>query len=229
VRPSEPIFAWYPPARAGDGYMIAGEALKAVVIVDGFFDETPAVRHKELLSLMAGGIPLIGGGSMGALRAAELSAFGMIGVGHIFNAYLSGRLVGDDEVAVVHGPADWGWAPLTEAMVNVRATVLRAVRARCVDAQFGRRLIEAAAGMFFKERSWPELILRTAAESRAQALAFEAWLPGGRVDLKQLDALACLQAAQSIDGSVHQIRAAPPQTLFATALAEQVSRGIRPH
>lgn len=229
VRPDLPIFAWLPPARAGDGYMIANKGPKLVVLIDGFFDETPAIRHKELLSLMAHGVPVIGGASMGALRAAELASFGMIGVGRIFDAYAGGRLIGDDEVAVMHGPADWDWAPLTEALVNVRATVLAAVRAGCIDAQFGRRLLKTAAQAFFRDRAWPELILSMAADGfEAQSRALEAWLPSGQVDLKRMDALACLDAALAFDGSQQLAPPAPPQTLFATALEGQITRGVRP-
>ena len=48
---------------------------------------------------MAAGTQVFGAASMGALRAAELAPFGMIGVGAIFAAYRDGRLTGDDEVA----------------------------------------------------------------------------------------------------------------------------------
>ena len=81
------------------------------MLIDGLFDASPAVRHKELLQLMARGVPVIGAASMGALRAAELAPFGMIGVGRIFTAYAAGALVGDDEVALLHGPEELGWTP----------------------------------------------------------------------------------------------------------------------
>ena len=44
-----------------------------------------------------------GGGSLGALRAAECAHFGMIGVGEIFTRYMSGDLVDDCAVAQLHG------------------------------------------------------------------------------------------------------------------------------
>lgn len=40
------------------------------------------------------------------LRAAELHSFGMEGVGRILESYRDGILTDDDEVALVHGPAD---------------------------------------------------------------------------------------------------------------------------
>ena len=46
----------------------------------------------------------MGASSMGALRAAELSQFGMVGIGEVYQAFKLGRLEDDDEVAIVHGP-----------------------------------------------------------------------------------------------------------------------------
>ena len=43
---------------------------------------------------------------MGALRAAETRAHGMIGIGQIFEWYASGEIEGDDEVAQIFGALD---------------------------------------------------------------------------------------------------------------------------
>ena len=45
---------------------------------------------------------------MGALRAAELSAHGMVGVGRIFGWYRDGVVVDDSEVALLHADAEHG-------------------------------------------------------------------------------------------------------------------------
>jgi hypothetical protein len=45
------------------------------------FDSTPAVLHKEILWAMDRGVGVSGAASMGALRAAELHWYGMVGVG----------------------------------------------------------------------------------------------------------------------------------------------------
>lgn len=54
----------------------------------------PAVWHKELLYTLQEGVEVCGASSMGALRAAELESFGMLGVGVIFQAYRDGRYPG---------------------------------------------------------------------------------------------------------------------------------------
>lgn len=70
------------PVSQGD-IILAAHAFrpKAMVLIDGLFEDRPAVRHKEILWALSQGIVMIGAASMGALRAAELHPFGMIGVG----------------------------------------------------------------------------------------------------------------------------------------------------
>ena len=112
-----------PPVRQGDVYRVARKNPTAIGIIDGFFEGVPSVWHKEILWAIEQGIPVFGSASMGALRAAELADFGMIGVGRIFEDYYSGVLQDDDEVAVLHSPAELGFQSLSEPMVSIRATV----------------------------------------------------------------------------------------------------------
>jgi hypothetical protein len=110
---------YMPPVSEGDVYRAALESPRAIGIIDGYFENVPAVWHKEILYALSRGIRVFGSASMGALRAAELAQFGMEGVGATFEAFRDGRLEDDDEVAVIHGPAELGYPMLSEAMVNV--------------------------------------------------------------------------------------------------------------
>src|SRR5438093_1428620 len=110
------------PAAQGDVYRAARHRPQLIGIVDGLFERTPAVWHKEILWAMSNGVHVFGSASLGALRAAELAAFGMEGVGAVFDAFRSGRLEDDDEVAVAHEPAA-PYRSSSEAMVDIRATV----------------------------------------------------------------------------------------------------------
>src|SRR5262249_32379648 len=125
---------YLPPAAMGDVWAIMHLRPKAVVIIDGFFEQTPAVWHKEILYALSRGVHVYGASSMGALRAAELHLFGMIGVGQVFEAFRDGRLEDDDEVAVAHGPAEYGYPSLSDAMVNIRATLRRAEEKGVLDS-----------------------------------------------------------------------------------------------
>jgi hypothetical protein len=191
-----------PPARRGD-ILATIERYRptTIALIDGYFEQVPSVWHKELLYALARGIRVAGAASMGALRAAELGSFGMIGVGRVFEAYASGRFPpfsepfeDDDEVAVVHGPAEMGY-PSTDAMVDIRATLAGAVEASVLDLATAHEVGGIAKGLFYKERSWSRVLERAAVAEIDPALMarLEAWLPAGRVAQKRFDAAELLR------------------------------------
>ncbi len=187
-----------PPAGMGD-VLTALERFRphAIALIDGNFLHTMAVFHKEIVDALARGVWVIGASSMGALRAAECAPYGMIPVGEIAAAYLSGELEGDDEVALVHADADDGYRPLSDAMVEIRATVRAATTAGLLTAEEADRLIAGQKRRWFPERTLAATVddvrdhLGWPAE---QVAAYRAFVRANRVDLKSRDARAALQA-----------------------------------
>ena len=53
--------------------------------------------------------------------------------------FRDGILTDDDEVAVLHGPEELGYPAVTEAMVNIRATLAAALSMRVITASFADR------------------------------------------------------------------------------------------
>jgi hypothetical protein len=183
-----------PPAEQGDVYRAMARAPRAIGIIDGYFDGSPAVWHKEILFAMTRGVHVFGASSMGALRAAELSVFGMHGVGTIFEAYRDGTLEDDDEVALLHGPAEAGYVSLSVAMVDIRATLDRAIADAIVDPISAQAIAVRAKAMPYAQRTW-EAVLDAAHEAGTQVgCALAAWLPTGKVSQKRLDAEAMITA-----------------------------------
>jgi hypothetical protein len=185
---------YLPPVAQGDVYLAARTRPRAIGIVDGFFDHVPAVWHKEILWALSQGIEVFGSSSMGALRAAELSEFGMVGVGHIFEWYRDGVIEDDDEVAVIHGPAEIGYAPASEPMVNMRSTFALAARQGIVSAATATTLVAVAKGLYYAERNYPDVLAKAghAGVLPRELADLEQWLPSGRVDQKKLDAVELL-------------------------------------
>jgi hypothetical protein len=184
-----------PPAGQGDVYRAALQGPKVIGIIDGYFERVPSVWHKEILWSMSRGIHVFGGASMGALRAAELAAFGMEGLGSIFEAYRDGALEDDDEVAVVHGSAEFGFRAGSDAMVDIRATVARAAEAGVLSESTAAALECLAKDMFYPQRNY-HAIARRAAETGlpgAEISTFLEWLPEHRFSQKRADALAMLE------------------------------------
>lgn len=194
--PSVPDLRVLPPVAQGDVYRVARERPWGIGIVDGYFEHVPAVWHKEILWAMAQGIHVFGAASLGALRAAELADFGMIGVGQIFEHYRDGTLTADDEVAVAHLSAEHGYRRVSEALVDVRATLSAAVEADVCTAALAHRVLSHASAMFYAQRTWPQVLAaaRAAGEDATALADLERWLPTGRIEQKRLDAVALVEA-----------------------------------
>jgi hypothetical protein len=226
IRPKDDAsFAWRPPVCQGELYRAALSRPAAIGIVDGYFEVVPTVWHKEILWAMAAGIPVYGAASIGALRAAELDLFGMRGVGRVYQDFRDGVLVDDDEVAVLHGPEELGYPPLTEAMVDIRATLAAASRAGIIQAAAAACLTGVAKGLFYKERTYAAVFAAAGAEGLPGAAlqSFADWLPQGRVEQKRRDAEAMLDAIRA-----HLTAGAPKLRVswrFAETSAWHASRG----
>jgi len=67
VRPSDPAFQWRPPVKQGEVYRAALTGPAIIGVVDGCFEVTPTVWHKEILWAMTQGIHVYGSASIGAL------------------------------------------------------------------------------------------------------------------------------------------------------------------
>ncbi|WNG35126.1 hypothetical protein F0U61_16795 [Archangium violaceum] len=191
-----------PPARQGDIWRSLTLRPKAIALVDGVFEAQPSVWHHELLAALDAGVAVFGGASMGALRAAELSVHGVVGVGHIFEAYRRGELVDDSEVALLHADAEHGFRALTVPLVNVRHAARLARRARVLSPREAQTLVDAAAAIFYQDRTWPRVLAAVSGVWRPATRAkWEAWAAGGLEDLKREDARACIQAAAAFVAS----------------------------
>src|SRR5437899_7154782 len=142
-----------PPAEVAV-YRAARMRPQVIGIIDGYFERLPSVWHKEILWAMSHGIHVFGSASIGALRAAELDAFGMEGVGSIFEAYRDGALEDDDEVAVVHATAEFAFRPASEAMVDIRCTIANAADAGILRATTGAEMESVAKSLFYPARKY---------------------------------------------------------------------------
>lgn len=201
------------PAACGDIARAAAAGAPAIGLIDGAFETTLAPWHKEILWALARGVPVHGAASIGALRAVELHAFGMAGLGEVFQAYRDGAIADDDEVAVVHAPAELGHAVLSEAMVNVRWTLSAAHARGILRADERDAIAGCAKAIFFKERTWPAIWRSVATDARippARLAALRPRVEAARVDVKRRDALALAALLASPDAH----RAAPAGALF---------------
>ncbi len=186
---------YLPPVQQGDLYRAALARPRVIAVIDGYFAWVPSVWHKEILWAIQEGIRVYGASSMGALRAAELDAFGMLGHGQVYRAYADGLLEDDDEVAVTHAVSELGFQPLSDAMVNIRQTLADATAAGCTSSGQAGAMVAHFKRLHFPERSLlagldhPEL---DAWLPRGRRENLRAWLQMHQRDVKREDACSLL-------------------------------------
>lgn len=182
-----------PPAQQGDVLRAVGEKPWALGILDGYFEWVPAIWHKEILWALSKGVRVYGGASMGALRASELAPYGMRGVGWVYDRFASGELDADDEVTVVHAGADDDYRPLSEPLVNTRATLAAAATEGVIGTGEIDAIVELLRAVHYPDRT------RTSLARAAQTVLGSAvsdrlieWWATNAIDVKQADAIEML-------------------------------------
>jgi len=183
-----------PPVKRGD---LPHSFDGTIVMIDGEFGQSLSVSPNEVLRLLDQGTRIIGASSMGALRAAELYPYGMQGCGWIFDAYMSGRLIADDEVAVTYSPLDL--AALTVPLVNVRVWLERLESTGRIDGPTGRMLLARARRIFYADRTEEHLLAEWERAIGTEKLRQVLLASGGQItDIKAEDARHALAVAQQL-------------------------------
>ncbi len=191
------------PIKRGDIRKAMKDGATIIGIIDGvFFTKSPVV-HKEILAALNKRITVVGGSSMGALRASELDVFGMIGVGRVYECYRSGRIVADDEVAVTYNPVTG--EQMSEPMVNVRYQLKAAHDEKIITSEERSALLSMIAKMHYPERVYSN-IAGLAVEKRilsdARSKSLLAYIQRKPLNLKAEDAMATLNKIKELANPV---------------------------
>lgn len=141
-----------PPVKRDDILKIIGESPDIIGIIDGVFHQSPAVGHKEIIAAIKKGIKIVGGGSMGALRASELDELGMKGIGYVYNEYSSGNIQSDDDVSIAFDAATG--EPCSEALINVDYKLKKAVESKIINENEKNQLLSIAKSIYYPNRTY---------------------------------------------------------------------------
>ncbi len=186
------------PAQMGDIERAVAAGATAVGLIDGHYQQVGAVWHKEILHALASGIAVFGAASMGALRAAECEVFGMVPVGEIATRYCTGELFDDADVALTNGPAELGFPPLTEPMVDVRSTLAHLTASGLISADAAGLVAATAGDIFFADRTVEAIF------ERLKAPDLLAIYVANRVSQKTRDALDLVETLKAWDVARHR-------------------------
>lgn len=177
------------PVRRGDLDDLAGPDV-IVGMVDGVFHTHLAVSVREVRNALRRGVRVFGGSSMGALRAAELHAYGMVGVGEVFKMYREGVVDSDAEVALTFDSESL--RSVSEPLVNVRYAMRCAAADGVVSDADADRLLAMAKGLYFYDLTYSNLLRRAKsvlAPEVVETLSEYLRTERTRLDLKRRDAI----------------------------------------
>ncbi len=186
---SEPDLRILGPAVWGDVTKAVLDGAKVIGIIDGCFEQTRSVWHKEILFALSKGVVVAGAASMGALRAAECDTFGMLGIGAVYRGYASGDLVDDSDVALVHAPGELGYGHLSEPRVNLLATLDAMRDAKLLTFAEWRSVVTAARRQHYTELSSRSVLNVIPISDEARRERLIQWASENWVDVKRADAL----------------------------------------
>jgi hypothetical protein len=101
----------------------------------------------------------------------------------------------DDEVAVAHSDQEHGFAPLTEAMVNVRDFARSALAEKLIGSETAARVLEAAKALFYPERTYARMKAEAArlGADPAELERFDVHCKKSGPSLKTRDAIELLE------------------------------------
>jgi TfuA protein len=193
------------PAKKGDLLMLSSSAFSVsdgedtinfVGLIDGLFlQDYPPTPIEVYQLLSTKNIRVIGGASIGALRAVELEKFGMVGVGKIFDLYKNGTTDADDEVAVTFQLGHEGGIQ-SEAMIDIRYNLFLAYKRNIISERTKRILSKIAKSTYFPYRSYSNIIQQT--KVNFPKLSYElgslsSYIEHHRASLKEHDAIKVVE------------------------------------
>jgi hypothetical protein len=127
-----------------------------ILIIDGEFSQNLSVWQKEIVyGLQLPGVKAIyGAASMGALRAADLADFGMIGCGAIFGWYDEGVITDESEVSLLYyRRPDGSYISTTIPLVNIRARLLTGIEEGALTLEQAEKVFAYARSIPWTERT----------------------------------------------------------------------------
>ena len=195
LKEQHPQMTFRGPVLQGD---IAHEAdistANIFVIVDGYYKSVPSIWHKEIIYANNKGKIVIGCSSLGALRAAELASYGMIGRGKIYEWYKENEITRDPDVAVAHGPEEEDYKSYTVPIVNIKATL--EFSDKKIKSQDIEGTLDLSREIFFEHRTMPSLIkkIRSSKIEDKEKICFI--IENEYIDQKKID---CAETLKWID------------------------------
>ena len=151
------------PIKRGDLNHDIKENPDIIGIIDGVFHQSSAVGHREILNVIKKGIEVYGASSMGALRASELDSLGMHGIGYVYNQYATGKIVSDDDVAVMLDSETL--EALSVPLINMDYVFNNACAENIITDNEKDELLKIAKETYYPQRNYAQTLSKSTLDS----------------------------------------------------------------
>lgn len=151
------------PIKRGDLNHDIKENPDIIGIIDGVFHQNSAVGHREILNVIKKGIEVYGASSMGALRASELDSLGMHGIGYVYNQYATGKIVSDDDVAVMLDSETL--EALSVPLINMDYVFNNAYAENIITKNEKDELLKIAKETYYPQRNYAQTLSKSTLDS----------------------------------------------------------------
>jgi hypothetical protein len=131
--------------------------VQVIGIIDGVFLQNKAVSPAEIMDALRCGVSVYGSSSMGAMRAAELSPYGMVGVGRIYEHITVTPYFRDDYLGqIFFENSETASLPFLDFAFGIED----AYQQGTITGKTGFSLLETYESLHFSERNIPALCQR---------------------------------------------------------------------
>lgn len=182
------------PIKRGDILEAIKESPDVIGIIDGVFHQQPAVSHREILEALNKGIVVVGGSSMGALRASELDELGMIGIGYVYQQYKTGAVESDDDVAVILNPQTH--EQLSDSLISMDYNLKKAHDTGIISDPELETLLEVSKSIFYPKRTYEKVFKESNIDENV-IKSLKNYIQETGCDIKRKDAIEVLKYIKS--------------------------------
>jgi hypothetical protein len=181
------------------------QGFNVIAIVDGKFDQSMSVSPTEIMDALRCGVRVYGSSSIGALRAAETQAYGMIGVGEIYEYIRSKPFFRDDLLGQVFVDFDQSFKSYT--YVDFFFATENLVKKGLINRKDAQKLCRIYADLHYMDRNSSALLsILSRKKSASQTLIQAAKrIFNSGYSQKKVDAIRLMQTVRGDLTSVKRI------------------------
>lgn len=185
-----------PPAKHGDVIScVYNDRPDVIVLIDGVFISDLSVWNNEINEALNIGVVVYGASAMGAIRAAEMETWGMVGVGEVFKQYSDASIEADDEVFCDFSIVNGVYNRKTISIVNLRYILSAAVEDEALTVKEADGILNIAQRMYYENRLDTTIVQASVKNGIIAAVGAESlltYIRSSSIDIQKQDAIDCL-------------------------------------